>query len=632
MSRLTAVAAFLLLAITFAAVASPAEAADGPLPQELYPDADVIISESARGDVLITEKVVTDEGAKYETRTVRAGSNLTVADWSDVDGDIDIVMDGGRLGTLTLVNVDKKPKVESPVDISFSMVSGEVSTLVAVGVQTSIAMSLNDSYFTAYCPVGVLRMDITGSVRELRTTEDLIEIEELDLTVSDGAVIDRLYPTGEDGRYVTVNVAMNGGHVGYMSNQRAVVTFMDYELRSGTINYLCLGADTEGGSGYYLNNLWTFYVQREADIHISSQMDIGTAILGGGIVQIPSILCTDELPALPVPSARNILIDAHDQYISAYTCFKTGTRDDAYRFGNYEIGGNPGKSAIRTTYYVSYQSGQVYGDGGVWSSWAGCHVDGANFIYLDTSLAVPSGSTLTVASGGGIVNGGFVVLSGEMTVEGYFENNGVIERRGGATVEGDITGKGVVATSIDAHPSEGTAEVMTVMDDAVVLTSSRGDSLTHAVVRFFDRSPGGIQCEVSITTLNGTDLAGSKLVVALQRVEYERDHSVWTFSLSGFQLGSDDMDVVISIPGWLQDGYAAKVTDSSGNLMEVVSYESGVVSFRAPANGTYSFEAVPEGELDDPGLLGDPLFINSIIATAIVIVAAVAVYFLLRRD
>ena len=69
--------------------------------------------------------------------------------------------------------------------------------------------------------------------------------------------------------------------------------------------------------------------------------------------------------------------------------------------------------------------------------------------------------------------------------------------------------------------------------------------------------------------------------------------------------------------------------------LEIVTNEedaaSGMVTFMATANGIYHVDSVPEGD-DGSWLSLDPLVLNAIIAAAIVIVASVAVYFLLRRD
>ena len=91
----------------------------------------------------------------------------------------------------------------------------------------------------------------------------------------------------------------------------------------------------------------------------------------------------------------------------------------------------------------------------------------------------------------------------------------------------------------------------------------------------------------------------------------------------------------MSVPFRVASGDVAVVTDSDGNRMEIVTDEedaaSGMVTFMATANGVYHVDSVPEGD-DGSWLSLDPLVLNAIIAAAIVIVASVAVYFLLRRD
>lgn len=607
-------AAAILVAIAALAAAVCLQGAEGE-PQGDHPEADVIISDDGEGGVLVTVRTTDETGATvYETRTVRAGADHTVANLSDVDGTLTVVMTGGSLGTLTILNVDADPSDYS-VDIDFTMLSGSVDRLLAVSVPSSVEGSLSGSYFTADGPVGTIGMEIHGEVGELVTTEDLLGVDELILEIGEGAEVDRLYPTGTTGRYGQVTVVLSGGHVGYMSNQAAVVTYLDYRLLAGTVDYLCLGADTEGGRGYYLNAMWTFYVQRDFSLMASQSMEVGTAVLGAGILSAPTVLCNGEEPAVIL--ARNVILDAPYLDITLATCFQHSS--GVYRFSDYTIGGSPSRGEMRTEYYQSYQRKPIYGEGGIWGSAFGATVPGGVVMYTDTDLSLGEDAELLVEAGGRVVSSGLLTCAGTVVVEGTFTNNGVVERRDTGSFEGDLDGSGLVATAITARPNEGRVDVMTVTEDAVLLRASVGDMYFNTMTAIFNRSDSSVLIQAPDSMYVG----GEYFVVAL----YESSDGVWEFYMT--DLGTNSGTVIeLTVPGHVPEGYSAVVTDLYGDEMEVVSAEDGAISFRVSGSGTYALSLVPEGE--EEGL--PTLAINSVIAAAIVLVAAIAVYFLIRRD
>ena len=619
-----AVAVLLLLMVPVSSAVA-ADGEDDALPQELYPDADIIVTEDD-GSVLVTKRL-SEPGSDGQTHTVqryRQNSDLTLVDWTEVDGSVSIVFDGATVRNLTVLSLDTISDPEAPVDVEFTMVSGSATSITGVSAVLRVETALPDSHFTAYSPVSSLTMSIAGDVDVVSASDCLVEIGSIDISVKKGASIDRLYPSGEDGRSIDLSVTIAGGDVGYMSNQRCVVTYLDYDLKAGSVRYLCIGADVQDSDARYLGDLWTFYVQRDVDVSIGAEMDVGTAIVGGGILDAPTVLCNGESPALAQP--RNVVLDAHDVTIRANPCF-IASDTEVYDLSDYKIGGSVKRAELRDTVGVSSNRIAVYGGDGVWASHSDLTVPAGTVLYLDTDLWVTSGSTLSVEPAGTMVNGWFLILSGDLDVSGTFENNGVIERREGGQVNGDTIGEGIVATCIFPRLTDGKIDVMTVTDDAVVLRSQSGEMyFNSAMVRF-----GSTDSWVLISGPESMYVGGTEFVVSLE----EGSGGSWDLYLAGFESSEDSLTVEVSVPYRVASGDVAVVTDSEGNRMEIVTDEedaaSGMVTFMATANGIYHVDSVPEGD-DGSWLSLDPLVVNAIIAAAIVIVASVAVYFLLRRD
>lgn len=604
---LVAVAALLLLCVPADRVS--ADAVDDLVTE--YPDADYIIAQGANNTVML---VYYDAEGEAVSQSYSSGSDITVADWTDVDGSVTVVMDSGTVGTLTVLNVDRVASSENPVDVDFTMVSGTVYKLVGVAAGISASYSLPTSYASAYCPVDTLTMTVYGTVTEVCTTTALVEIRTLELTIGVGAVVDRLYPTGEDGYYGSVLLVVEGATVGYVSNQSSLVSVLDYQLRSGSVRYLCLGADSEGGSGTYLSNMWTFYVLEEATYSVSSSFEVGRAVLGSGLIDVPSILCNGEEPTEVF--SRTIVIDAPGCSVSSDSCFLSGSTR-AYRFTNYTIGSTVTVSNLRTVCYdSSYQTVQIYGTDGIWPGYRAGSVDSGASLYLGCDLTVAEDATFDVLDGGILVNSGTLAVSGVMNIGGTLINNGIVEVRDQGVVDGGMSGNGYLAACIYARTTEGRLDVMTEAYDAVVLRSS-GDDLTFstATVRLT-----GIGVVVAVAC--DSEITGSVFVIGVTAVEGES----WTLYVSGF---GDSASVQVTAPVTIPTGYEGKISDSEGNDMEIVSSTSSSITFVCSGTGVYTFRTVVD---DADEIAHQQLVMNSAIAVAIVIVAVVAVYFLLRDD
>ncbi len=573
----------------------------------LYPDADYIIVENSRGKMEMYSASTTDGWDKPTKEYM--DSRSYIIRWSDIEDEVNIVMISGTFGSLSVVNVDSRVNPEEPVDVMFTMLSGSISTLQGVTVSTSVDRS---SYYSAYCPIDNLTMNIYGNIGEFRTTSDLIEIQELDITLYEDCSVNRFYPTGSDGRYGNVHVTVAGAQIGYVSNRCAVVNYLDYDLAGGSIDYLCLGADTEGQyDSYSSSDLWTFYVMYDVEIDISIKMEIGKAIMGAGLESAPNRLCNGETPGTRI--GRNVNINASGHDIAADTCFVM--KDDrVYKLSDYRLGSNPRTGTL----------GYNYGENRTWDTHTGMTVPGGTVLYMRADLTIAKEAVLKVDPGARLINTGNIIVLGSLLAEGKVINGGIIERQSGGTVEGDLSGDGYVAYCIFARPNEGRVDLMSVDDKAVVMRST-GDEMyfNTASVRF-----NSIGSMISISAPEGTFIGGTEFVMAID--DRESGDNLWSLYLSGFDDYSS-LTIEVTVAADIPQGYEGFVTDSDGRPMKMVGSTHESTTFIADGNGQYLVSIVENGEVPD-FIDKSNVVINTIIAIAIVIVASMAVYYLLKRD
>lgn len=631
------VVAAIVAAACFVLAASPLQAdADDPVPpQQLYPDADAIISESSDGGVLITLRDA-DSETGYTERTQRAGSAVRLASLSSLDGSYSVVMAGGNVGDLTLVTVDTYDEGRGTVDVSFEQVSGTVGRLYAVTVSSVISRSLPNDYSSPYAPIGAISVTVSGRIAEVCPTTDLIGVSSVSVSVL-GGTVDRLYPTGEDGVYGTVSVTILDGTVGYMSNQSAVAGSLSYRLIRGSVEYLCLGADVESRNSLDRADKWTFYVDGDADIGIESGMEVGRAIIGAGILDRPSLLCNSQEPSAPgVSRSVSIVSDGTalvaDRAFVVYDQVNGAATGDAYRFQTYTIGSTPASSAVRSYYYYNYQQQDVYGDDGIWPSIDGACIGTGTIAYLQTDVVVRYGTALEVSPGATAAITGDVVLYGSMVNSGYVDNGGLIEEReSGAYTGSDPDGSGHLVQTIYTSAGSDRLDLMTVTRTAVAIRGYGGPASFGAAMVIIDR----IDCTVLVSASDGL-VTGDPVVVSVEEaVPYGGWSYAWRVHVSALDSVSGAVPVVVmTVPDTADDGYDAQVLGPSGDLETIRSSGSSGTTFTVDGNGLYQFRSYKEvePEPDEPVIEEDSSFLkNMAIAAAIVVIAAIVVYLLLRR-
>lgn len=637
MRRVLAVAAVLIAVIAMIAFETPgADAEDEtPLPQDLYPDADAIISQGPDGSIQITLR---DPGSEsgYVTRAQRSGTSVKLIDLSDVGSAFKAVMIGGTVGDLTLVTITTYSADRFPVDVSFEQISGSINHLRAVEVSPGTARALPDDYYAPFSPIGSLSISLSGRVAELCPTKALIGVASIDISI-DGGTVDRLYPTGENGHYGSVSVVMNGGTVGYMSHQSAVADSVSYRFIRGTVEYLCLGADSEGGSGYYRTNLWTFYAIRDVDVVVEVGVTVGRVILGAGILDRPSVLCNSQAPTFP--TTRNVSIYVDGAEVSAdrafLACDSLGAASDGkiYRFQSYTVGSAPSVSSIRSTYYHNYQPRSVYGDDGIWPSAGGADISTGTVAYLQADLVVRAGAAANVLPGATAVVACRIAVYGSLINSGYVDNGGLIEERDSGIMSGnDPEGRGFVAQAIYSSSTVHRVDVMTVTRNAVALYGYTGEINFNTALVIIER----IGCTLVVSAPADLYIRGNPAVVSIEEIGAEEGwSSAWSVYVSPADTPSGSLlTMTMTVPLMASSGYAIHVKGPSGFEMEVLEMGPSGTTFALEGNGIYMFRAEPPVDpVPEPPEDGGPsLFVkNAAIAVAIVLLAAAVVYMLLRK-
>ena len=620
----TALLVLFLISMVLSIVAAEPVSSEGQAPQESYPDADVVIAQADRGNVSVIYRIEPAEAGgepTYQIRSVRSGGDVNLFDISEGRTEMKVVMVSGRIGALSMINVDVYDPNTSVSSASFEMIGGEIERLQVVSVANNILSYLPDSYFAPYYAVNDVSLNISGEIQELVPTSSLVGISNISILISDGAMVDRFYLSGSNGRYDDVSVTITGGHIGYMSNQRSVMSSLEYDFRKGVIDYLCVGADVEGGTGFYSFNLWTSYVIRDVSVSIGGYMSIGSAVMGAGITDVPSMLCNGQSPAT-VP-ARNVTIDSSSE-ISVDRTFVEGGK--VLRFNSYKIGDEPSASSPRSTYYYLYKVHEIYGEYGVWESYLGSSVRSGVKMVVNAPLIVEENSSIEISKGAIMINADHIVLSGTIRCEGTLRNDSVIEKRGSGSIDGKISGSGCISYGIVALTSkEGRIDVMAESDDAVTIRSDSGELLFNTTSVYLKN----LGCRVVVSAPSSMYIVGDSFTIGLMDAEVQGFSHSWRLYLSGFDSESP-LTYEVTVPLRIADGYVAEIIGPGGERAEIREATDSELTFIASGPGVYAFRVLEIEEEDQAFLSG--MTVNIIVASAIVVVASLVVYFLLRRD
>lgn len=604
-----------------------------------YSDYDYIISEGSRGLVNITYKVPYKPTSSelnnpdfvlpeydWSVRTINSGSDLQVTRLGSVSGALNVVMVGGSLGTVTLIQTDTV-STKDPVDVVFSMYGGSISELKVLTVPSSLKPSIKNSYTLMFTPLGGISLNLQkGTIGVVNPTEDMVASDSISISVGDGMSIDRLYPSGTNGRYNSVNLGIYGADVGYVTNLKAVVGDLTYDIRSGRVDYLCIGSNTEHGTNQSLTNMNTFYANGDVKAVIDSTVATKMVIIGGGILSTPGILWNGD--SALTQYAKNFLVDAPGIALYPDSCFSTPNRavGTAYQLSNYTLDSTTRTKLISSEFYLSGSRLPVYGEGGVWPSATSPTIPTGYSMWTNCDVVIPSGSSMKVSPGASLSVAEHMTVIGTLEIGGQVINNGIIEKREGGNLKGlDPVGDGYVAYCISVEAADGKIDVMPSDDDTVVLRTDGTVYISHISVRM-----GYSDSEVIINAPDGMYIGGNWFLISL-RTDESGDHvRLDIMGIDPVVLESLSVTVTVSPPGNPSDYYVYRETDGSDTSMEIIDVSVDRITFEAQGTGTYRLSTTaPDGtELAEESYLK----INIILAVAIALVGSVIVYILLRKD
>ncbi len=632
----TTILTVLVLTVAALVASVTAEPAKASSPDQdlinMYGYADYIITEGTRSSVNITYRECVNDGTcEWAVRSISQGSSLSLTQLSALDGSLSVVMTGGTLGNLTLIQTDSLQDI-TRTDIEFKMLGGELANLRMLTVPSYLESRLENSYILMFGPLGDITLDLqTGRIGDLVPTEDMISVGMMTVLIGDEMSIDRMLTSGSNGRYDIILVRLLGGTVGYMSNDKSVVGVLTYEFESGSMDYFSIGANSEAGNNNLLSAMSTFYVQGDVTVRVDNSVTIRQAIIGAGILDTPSVLWNGDMPNSY--SSKNIEIDAPGMAISPDTCFFTSNRthSNVYFFSTYTVGGTLRTRSISTNYYSGSTQMSVYGEDGIWASATDMSIQVGHYLYLNTMLTIYSNSVFTVEPGGRLVTAGHMLLLGVLMNNGDVLNSGVIEKREGGDIQGfSVMGDGFVAYGINVNTTDGMIEVMASDDDTVILKTDGTVYIgpISALLKGGDRG-------VVITVPNTVYVSGSEFMIGLKELENGDYISGYELTTTGIDCNVlESLSIEVTVPCAVSSDMKCYVyhqgSDGTYQVMEVIDRSYGEIMFLASGLGEYYLSTVPpDGEVKS-GL--DENTLNICLAVIIVIVGAVVVYILLKKD
>ena len=457
--------------------ADPAAADEGPiiiLPQDTYPDADVIITADDRGYTLVTFKaygdyVVTEEHPSiWFTETYRPNLDLTVRNMSEAPGTMKIVFDGATVKRLTLLNVDYRQGLNAGMDLSFTMYGGTIQTLSVLTVSKDVKGYLPSSYDSAPMPLRSAAINlISGKIDLINPMTDMVSISDYSLTMEYRMTVNRVFTTGENGRYSKVYVAMHGATIGYMANIASKIGNLEYEILSGSIDYFAIGANSEHNSSRNLSSMATSYVSGDVSVHIGEETEFTQCIIGAGILNIPHVLCNGEVITDDV--VHMVVIDAPGTTINNDMAFLSERRNTAYHFYDYKIGQMPYPTVIMDYFKYNNKSERVYSESGVWTSMSSTVLPVGSVFSINADYYITSDATFTVSKGATMYNSDDFIICGTLTIDGTLVNNSFIQSRPGSTITGNTSGVGAIADYV--YYSEPTSNIDVISHTAAIVVA-----------------------------------------------------------------------------------------------------------------------------------------------------------------
>ena len=630
-----AVLALLLLAAAALAIAAaPSDAAPSPSPQSLYPDADFILTADKDGNTLITYKFPVEDPKpgepdfEWKTRSTYSGADFEASQLSTIGESVYAVVDGASIGRLSLLHVDDLFQ-EKYVALRLLIAGGDVSRLTAVTVKGSIRSQLGTSYSSVFTPVESLDIRIEGgTVSQFQPTSDMIGVDSMTVSIADGASVDRFLTSGANGRYESIRIDLKGGSIGYMSNQKSRIGEITYNLENGSVDYFCIGADSESSGNSQLKDAPTSYIAGSIFVYINGSVETKAIILGAGSVDVPNMLWNGE--RVKPLTTKDVTLQAASHEISVDTCFLTERRTSAYVFSNYRIGTTPSASAISTTCHDdSGDSFPVYGPDGIWDGFAVQTLPMGTSMFCECTLSVGQDSRVGIENGGRLISAGTVVLEGTIDNGGTLSNGGIIEIVGSGEVNGKVSGKGYVASFIRYSSSDPSISVISSEDTVVIVHDGEGTvSEVSASLDSGSRS-------LVVAAPEGAGYTTKSFLLSMRPIEviegFDAAFEVNIDGISGAALSYSTVEATYRAylePGYVADVYRYDEATNRYVLDGTAEPGAGILTFNPAVCTSYQIKYVDSGE--GPVEKDNTLIIAALLVS-IAAVAALTLNFAFRK-
>ena len=354
-----------------------------------------------------------------------------------------IIYDGANSGTVSIFSIPDKTSLNSLVDLDFVMYSGNIGTLKFLSIPYDVTKSIGNSYDVM--PTPIHNADVTliqGKIGVLNPTDSMVSVTNYNLEIQKDMSIDRLYTTGENGKYSNVEVSITGAKIGYMTNLASRIGSLSYDIQSGSIDYLCIGANSEHYHSSNIAKMPTSYVSGDVMVHIGQSVENKRCIMGSGILNIPNILCNGTSVIEPV--IHMVVVDASGIRINNDSAFLTDTRTSAFQMSEYRLGGNVYSRPLMDSFMFNGKSTPVYSEEGIWDSPSTAIIPTGGMLSMNSEFSIPRGGTFFVDEGGIVYNSDDMLVYGSIITKGKFQNNSVIQCSQESSIDGEITGIGFV--------------------------------------------------------------------------------------------------------------------------------------------------------------------------------------------
>ena len=635
------IVAALILSCIFSAVAFDGadKEPEAPLPEEIYPDADFIITKDSRGYTVLTFKAygdykVTDSHpSEWFTQTI-TNKDLTVCDLSLAKENVEIVFDGAKVNKLILFNVDSKNSMNSAINVHFTMMSGNIQSFSLMSISSNVKQYMSTSYDALPTPIRTADLDfIAGDVDVINPTSLMLSVTNMSLDLDRGMQVNRLFTTGENGKYSNVYVTVNGARIGYMTNIASRIGYLEYNIISGEIDYMCIGANTEHSTNRSLSNMATSYVSGDVNMRVGSSALIKNCIMGAGIINMPRMLCNGDV--LNGNVVHMVVIDAQDVTIYNDTTFLNERRTSAYRFNNYKVGQDPNATSLMDTFVVDKSVVKVYSDSGIWSSISSTTLPAGSILSLNTRFFIQDDGVFTVSKGATLYNSDDIVLCGTLDVEGRMVNNSVIQCRAASVVEGELEGIGYLADYVNYATASNSLKVMSERE-AVVISLREQSPIEDITATISDG-----KATVIITVDGSSRIYGSQFMIALtEQPGVEEFGKMYRLDIKGIDrntLSNSTVEVYMNVDDDVCN--AIYVQNPESGEYEIIATAEYTSQIKIPA-GTHQTFYLYNYTTERPVLADDDVdeknmtSFDYVLIAAIVAVLAVTVYalFTMKRD